>query len=144
MNTGYYFSPGLKLFFPISLEELYKKSGSLPDDIIKIDAKTFEEFAPINKPIGKELGCDAFGKPCWVMESPPTSAQSKLWAEWNKEKLTTQAESIIALIERAHRLGIATDDEKKRLTAWETYSVLLSRVDVNAAPDIEWPHAPDA
>ncbi|MGK4356727.1 tail fiber assembly protein [Enterobacter cloacae] len=34
---------------------------------------------------------------------------------------------------------MATDEEIARLGEWEKYSVLLSRVDVRNAPDIEWP-----
>ncbi|MHC5174361.1 tail fiber assembly protein [Serratia rhizosphaerae] len=137
--TDYYFSPGVKLFYPKELAGLYE----LPEDVISVDNSVFEEFSPCNKPIGKELGCDDDGQPCWVNEQPPTPEQSRLWAEWNKQKLTTQAEEAITPLERANRLGMATDDEKKRLTAWETYSVILSRVDVNDAPDIEWPKIPE-
>ncbi|EBY0816351.1 tail fiber assembly protein, partial [Salmonella enterica subsp. enterica serovar Lattenkamp] len=36
--------------------------------------------------------------------------------------------------------GIATDEEQKRLDAWELYSVLVSRVDT-LNPD--WPEVPD-
>ncbi|ECG8614986.1 tail fiber assembly protein, partial [Salmonella enterica subsp. houtenae] len=35
--------------------------------------------------------------------------------------------------------GIATDEEQKRLDAWELYSVLVSRVDTS---DPDWPEKP--
>ncbi|HDC4368699.1 TPA: tail fiber assembly protein [Enterobacter cloacae] len=37
---------------------------------------------------------------------------------------------------------MATDEEIARLGEWEKYRVLLSRVDVRNAPDIEWPAPP--
>ncbi|MGN7914853.1 tail fiber assembly protein [Enterobacter cloacae] len=37
---------------------------------------------------------------------------------------------------------MATDEEIARLVEWEKYRVLLSRVDVRTAPDIEWPAPP--
>ncbi|ECE9311392.1 tail fiber assembly protein, partial [Salmonella enterica subsp. enterica serovar Napoli] len=49
------------------------------------------------------------------------------------------AESVIAPLARAVKLGIATDEEQKRLEAWELYSVMVNRVDTSA-PD--WPDIP--
>jgi len=46
-------------------------------------------------------------------------------------------------LERAIKLGMATEEEQAALTAWETYSVLLNRVDITKAPDIEWPQQPN-
>ena len=51
------------------------------------------------------------------------------------------AERTLAPLERAERLGIATDDEK-RLFAWATYSVFLNRIDTTNALGIEWPDTP--
>lgn len=63
-------------------------------------------------------------------------------AEVEKTSLMVAAEAAIAPLERAVRLGIATKEEQALLTAWETYSVLLSRIDTSMAPDIEWPVVP--
>ncbi|EBV7059232.1 hypothetical protein DRU22_25890, partial [Salmonella enterica subsp. enterica serovar Java] len=49
------------------------------------------------------------------------------------------AESAIAPLARAVKLKIATDEEIKRLEAWELYSVMVNRVDT-ASPD--WPEQP--
>ncbi|QOL13298.1 tail fiber assembly protein [Dickeya dianthicola] len=40
-------------------------------------------------------------------------------------------------------LGMATRTEKEALTDWQTYLVHLSRLDTSAAPDIDWPTAPE-
>lgn len=62
-----------------------------------------------------------------------------------KEEKQRQAENKIAPLARAVRLGMATEEEKTTLTQWETYSVLLNRVDISTAPDrdIDWPQQPD-
>jgi len=44
---------------------------------------------------------------------------------------------------RAARLDIATQAEKMALAQWETYSVMVNRIDVRKAPDIAWPEVPN-
>jgi hypothetical protein len=46
---------------------------------------------------------------------------------------------MIPLLERAVKLGMATDQEIAFFKAWEEYSVLLMRIDLVQAPDIERP-----
>ncbi|AXE05858.1 tail fiber assembly protein [Salmonella enterica subsp. enterica] len=52
-------------------------------------------------------------------------------AEAEKVRRLAEAESAIAPLLRAVKLKIATDEEIKRLEAWELYSVLVSRVDTS-------------
>ncbi|EDS6440238.1 phage tail protein [Salmonella enterica subsp. VII serovar 1,40:g,z51:--] len=52
-------------------------------------------------------------------------------AETEKVRRLAEAESAIAPLLRAVKLKIATDEEIKRLEAWELYSVLVSRVDTS-------------
>lgn len=40
-------------------------------------------------------------------------------------------------------MGDATEKEKADLTEWRKYRVLLMRVDVSTAPNIEWPLKPE-
>ncbi|HGG4520857.1 TPA: tail fiber assembly protein, partial [Salmonella enterica subsp. enterica] len=60
-------------------------------------------------------------------------------AEAEKIRRLSEAESAIAPLVRAVKLKIATDEEIKRLEAWELYSVMVNRVDT-ASPD--WPDVP--
>lgn len=60
-------------------------------------------------------------------------------AEAEKVRRLAEAESAIAPLARAVKLKIATDEELKRLEAWELYSVMVNRVDTSA-PD--WPDIP--
>lgn len=69
--------------------------------------------------------------------------QNVLDAENQKMGLMNAAEAVIAPLNRAKSLGIATKDELSRLEAWEIYTVLLNRVDTGNAPDAEWPKIPE-
>lgn len=60
-------------------------------------------------------------------------------AEAEKVRRLAEAESAIAPLARAVKLKIATDEEIKRLEAWELYSVMVNRLDT-ASPD--WPEKP--
>jgi len=48
----------------------------------------------------------------------------------------------IETLEDAINMGMATDAEKATLQELKTYRVLLSRVNIDSAPDIEWPLQP--
>ncbi|MBJ8927402.1 tail fiber assembly protein [Citrobacter sp. FDAARGOS_156] len=92
-------------------------------------------------------GCDIFGG--WVFDGkkviPRTYApeESQRQAEEKKKTLNDHAESAIAPLLRAVKLGMATDQETSLLTEWERYSVLLSRIDASKPLDIVWPEVPD-
>ncbi|HFG6727160.1 TPA: tail fiber assembly protein, partial [Salmonella enterica subsp. enterica] len=60
-------------------------------------------------------------------------------AEARKAELLAEAESVIAPLVRAVKMKIATDEEIKRLEAWELYSVMVNRVDTS---NPEWPEQP--
>ncbi|EBE6212410.1 tail fiber assembly protein [Salmonella enterica subsp. enterica serovar Stanley] len=60
-------------------------------------------------------------------------------AEAEKIRRLSEAESAIAPLARAVKLKIATDEEIKRLEAWELYSVMVNRVDTSSPI---WPEIP--
>lgn len=64
-------------------------------------------------------------------------------AENKKSQLMAEANAVIAPLERAVKLEMATNEEIEKLNAWERYSVLLNRVKPEDAPDIEWPETPE-
>lgn len=59
-----------------------------------------------------------------------------------KESLQMEAERVIAPLDRACKMGLATDAEKELLREWEKYSIVLMRVNPKDAPDIVWPDKP--
>ncbi|EDH8151250.1 tail fiber assembly protein, partial [Salmonella enterica subsp. enterica serovar Bareilly] len=79
------------------------------------------------------------GGPVLVEHREYTHAELIAQAEAKKAELLAEAESVIAPLARAVKLKIATDEEIKRLEAWELYSVLVNRVDT-ASP--VWPEQP--
>lgn len=58
-----------------------------------------------------------------VLPDPVVQARARL------AQLQSEAERVIAPLVRAVTHGMATDQEKARLSAWEKYTMLLSRVD---------------
>ncbi|QLF80277.1 tail fiber assembly protein [Hafnia phage yong1] len=78
-----------------------------------------------------------------VVERVYTNDELVEQAQLKKTHLLEEATIAISPLERAVKYGMATDEEKAKLEAWERYSVLLSRVDVSKAPDVEWPEKPE-
>ncbi|KFA85882.1 tail fiber assembly protein [Enterobacter sp. EGD-HP1] len=64
-------------------------------------------------------------------------------AEAMKQQLMADTSSIIAPLQDAVDIGEATDAEVSSLHGWKKYRVLLNRVDISKAPDIEWPELPE-
>jgi hypothetical protein len=103
--------------------------GVLPQDVTLL-----EPLTPFDKWDGEQ----------WVTD---TDAQHQAAVDAAQQELAArqqEAANAIAPLEKAVKLGMATEEEKARLTEWETYSVLLSRVDISSAPDINWPEKPEA
>ncbi|RYC42875.1 tail fiber assembly protein [Pectobacterium zantedeschiae] len=86
---------------------------------------------------------DVWNGKVWMIDKAAKTAAALKSAQ---QELTTRratATSRINELTYAVNLDIATDEEKAALTTWQTYAVLLSRVDVNAA-DIKWPTVPSS
>jgi hypothetical protein len=71
-----------------------------------------------------------------------TADELKEQATHKRDYLLEQAAKIIAPLQDAVDLDIVSDAEKASLLAWKKYRVLLNRVDVSQASDIDWPEAP--
>ncbi len=63
-------------------------------------------------------------------------------ATHKRDYLLEQAAKIIAPLQDAVDLDMATETEKAALLAWKKYRVLLNRVDISKTLDIAWPEAP--
>ena len=64
-------------------------------------------------------------------------------AEQRKSVLLSQAAAAIAPLQDAVDVDDATDSELSRLKAWKKFRVALNRLDLAAAPDIDWPVVPE-
>lgn len=77
------------------------------------------------------------GSDVFPVQETMESAASK------KSSLLAVAAAEIAPLQDAADIDIATDEELMRLMAWKKYRVMLSRIDVSKAPEIEWPEVPE-
>ncbi|MFT8210850.1 MAG: tail fiber assembly protein [Symbiopectobacterium sp.] len=57
-------------------------------------------------------------------------------AGWMKRQRMDEATRVIYPLQDAADLDMATEAETAQLVAWKTYRVLLNRVDISKAPDI--------
>lgn len=137
----YYFSATTNGFYPLSMKPDYDAAGSWPTDAKEVSIDVFNEFTGI-PPAGKMRGVDKKGQPCWVDIPPPTHAEQVAQAEQKKQQLLSDASAAIAPLQYAVDLDMATDDEKVLLLKWKKYTVEVNRIDIDKAPDIEWPDKP--
>lgn len=79
-----------------------------------------------------------------VFTAPVTDAENAaLIASSRLAAATDEANRIIAPLQDAVDISIATDEEITRLADWKRYRVELSRIDTSKAPDITWPVRPE-
>lgn len=64
-------------------------------------------------------------------------------AEQRKGVLLSQAAAAIAPLQDAVDIDDVTDAERASLQAWKKFRVALNRLDLSAAPDIDWPAVPE-
>ncbi|WP_246585574.1 tail fiber assembly protein [Yersinia kristensenii] len=102
--------------------------GKLPDTLTLLAPKTVYD-----KWNGSE----------WVTDKAAQQAAATREAEATKAELLNEAAARIAPLQDAVDTQLATDDDKRQLTAWKTYRVLLSRIDTSKASEIEWPKIPN-
>ncbi|ECZ0087324.1 tail fiber assembly protein [Salmonella enterica subsp. enterica] len=131
--SDYYYSFKEKGFF----WQPDTKSGDYPDDLIPLADEYYHELMQ-GQVDGKYIE-HRKGGPVLVEHREYTPEELVAQAEARKTELLAEAESAIAPLARAVKLKIATDEEIKRLDAWELYSVMVNRVDT-ASPD--WPERP--
>lgn len=141
MMKTYQFSAKTGSFYPKSMLEEYRNANTLPGDLVDVDDEIYNLFTT-SPPEGKIRGADESGFPAWVNAPAPTPEQQVISARIRKNRLAEEAEMAIAPLARAAKYGGATPEETARLTAWEKYSVQLSRIKPETAPDINWPQPP--
>ncbi|WP_273841983.1 tail fiber assembly protein [Providencia rettgeri] len=136
-EKNYYYSASTNAFYPVSLEQDYIDASTFPSDAMLVENAVFEEFTRVNS--GKVRATNEKGLPVWIEAPEPTQTELIAEAEYQKQALLNEATAAIAPLQDAVDLGIATDEEREQLREWKEYRVLLSRVDVSTASDIDWP-----
>jgi hypothetical protein len=79
----------------------------------------------------------------WVLDENKQHQHYIAVATAQKKQLLSEASSQIDYLQDAIDTEIATDEEKALYTAWKKYRALLNRIDVDAAPEIDWPEKPE-
>ncbi|WP_333013039.1 tail fiber assembly protein [Kluyvera sichuanensis] len=82
----------------------------------------------------------------WVADAPyiRTHADDVNDAEAVRNQLKAEAEEIISGWVLDLNLGLISDEDKQKLIAWRLYVKALDALDLDTAPDIEWPTKPEA
>ncbi|MCO7264190.1 tail fiber assembly protein [Dickeya zeae] len=78
----------------------------------------------------------------WVTDEKAKQAAQFTAAQQQQVSYLTQAEKRLTVLQYAVELNMASEQEVQALKDWKTYLVLLNRVDLSAAPAIDWPTMP--
>ncbi|HEB5414405.1 TPA: tail fiber assembly protein [Klebsiella pneumoniae] len=82
---------------------------------------------------------DKWDGSAWVTDANAQHTADITAADLQKKQMITQVSGDISILQDAVTLNMATDEEKIRLTSFQSYRVLLNRVDTSLAPNIVWP-----
>ncbi|MFG6090872.1 tail fiber assembly protein [Enterobacter soli] len=136
-----FYSASKQGFFPDFMKAEYQQAGNWPDDLKEISDRWFNYLLG-KQATGKLIVPDEYGLP--VLTDPPEPTQAELisQAESARTVLMATASASIAPLQDAVELGIATEEEAATLLRWKRYRVMLNRLDISAAPSIEWPELP--
>ena len=120
---------GQKIYSIITGTEItITEIGDIPDDYTLL--KPASEF-------------DSWDGEKWVLDTEKQHQHDINVATSQKKQLLSDVNEQISYLQDAIDADIATDAEKTRFAALKKYRVLLTRIDVNQAPDIEWPVKPE-
>ena len=136
-----FYSASKNGFYPDFMKDEYQQAGNWPNDVKEISERQFN-YLFAQQAAGKVIVPDEQGRP--VLTDPPEPTQAELIskAEETRAALMATASAAIAPLLDADELGIATKEEKDELTLWKLYRVMLNRLDITTAPDIDWPEMP--
>lgn len=77
--------------------------------------------------------------------APPKTKGEEIAAAYQlKMRLTSTAREMVSTLQADLLLGEISDDDKARLIEWRAYLRLLEAINIQDAPDINWPESPAA
>ena len=79
----------------------------------------------------------------WVLDVDKQHQYDVNQASAEKKRLIAEATLQISLFQDSVDSNIATEQEIQLLAEWKKYRVLVNRIDVEQAPNIEWPKLPN-
>lgn len=119
----------------------YIEAGTLPSDIVLVNAGVFQEYTQ-EPPEGKMRGAKD-GLPVWIDIPPLAQSELSSIAEQRKMELINKATNIIDPMADALNGGYIDAKDIGRLDKWQRYRYELTKIDISLAPDIEWPQKPE-
>ncbi|SUB81757.1 Caudovirales tail fibre assembly protein [Pragia fontium] len=137
---SYIYSSKDNSFYPSEFREVYESAGTWPSDGVFVDNAIFIQYSIILS--GKIRGAGDDGMPCWIDSPLPTTSELIEAAKVEKQRLISKANIALIPLTDAIELDIATDEEKKLYNDLRKYRILLNRVDITLALDIQWPKYP--
>ncbi|MBG6243262.1 MAG: tail fiber assembly protein [Candidatus Symbiopectobacterium sp. Dall1.0] len=115
---------------------------SMAEDVSSLYPAGFTVVDVDELPDGVDISGDWLFEGEKVVRRIPTQGELVAKAKFKKASLMRDATNVIAPLQDAVDFDLATEAERAQLIAWKTYRVLLNRVDMSKAPDIEWPEQP--
>lgn len=116
--------------------------GVVVYDIQTLSPRIISELGPLPDTVTTsepETPYDKWDGSAWVTDESAQHANEVETAVKQKAELIANASAEISILQDAVNLEMATESEKSRLLALQTYRVLLNRVDTSLAPAVTWP-----
>ena len=81
----------------------------------------------------------------WITDPPyvRTHEDDVHDAERKRAELKQEAEQVMSEWKLDLALGLISEEDKQKLIAWRLYVKKLDALELDAAPEIEWPQAPE-
>lgn len=137
-----FYSAKNNAFYVEVLKNEYELAESWPADAEEIDSDIYTRLME-GQQAGQSIVTGEDGQPILADAPGLTPEQLISRAASRKASLMSQANGAISPLQDAVDLGMASEQEVTLLQAWKTYRVLLNRIDVSTAPDIDWPEQPE-
>ena len=108
-------------------ETILQEVGEIPDGFTEL--KPTSEF-------------DSWDGKKWQFDKNKQHQYEVNQASIKKNQLLSEAASQLSYLQDAVDSQIASDQETQLLVEWKKYRVLVNRIDIELAPNIEWPNQP--
>ncbi|MEN3258524.1 tail fiber assembly protein [Sodalis endosymbiont of Spalangia cameroni] len=119
-------------------ERVYYTDNGMVQDVM-----TIGEIPPDLTPLAPQTPYDHWDGKRWVTDKAEQHQAEMKSAKTSLRQRQSFANNAVFPLQDAVDLDMATEAEKAALLAWKRYRVLLNRVDISTAPDIDWPTPPD-
>lgn len=141
--SGFYYSATTNGAYPQSDIEIFKATGTWPDDAVLMSAEVFSEFFSELPPAGKIRVAGPDGLPAWADTPKPSIEELINQAEQQKQRRIDDAMQSISVIQLKLQAGRKlTGEETLRLNQTLDYIDEVEATDISTAPDIIWPPTP--